>query len=337
MVLLIAGSSATGPAAWIADRGGSVDTEAGRIVGVHLGFDWVTDSDIESLALINDLRTLDLSLSLVTDTGIERLKPLSRIVDLNLYAVEHITDVAIAYIRGWKKLERLNLRGTDITDTSLQYIAGLTSLKSLDVSCTQVTNKGIDYLVSLQNLENLAIGGNKITGSALSILKTLPKLRNLSLTGIQKRNSGLWSVSLTDFDIEKIAGLKTLETLDLGGAKLTDLGVVKLKTLSGLRSLNLDRTEVSNRGLSELSGFSMLEKLSLWKAKRVDDKVAATIAALKGLVTLDISETQVTDVGLKQIGTVPKLRHLYARGTSITSAGVEAFRRANPNCQVSWN
>ena len=40
MVLLIAAvpqSIASGSATWVTDRGGRLDTEAGRIVGVHLG------------------------------------------------------------------------------------------------------------------------------------------------------------------------------------------------------------------------------------------------------------------------------------------------------------
>jgi len=45
----------------------------------------------------------------------EYLKPLDGVIDLNLFAVEKITDVGISYIRGWKKLERLNLHGTDVT------------------------------------------------------------------------------------------------------------------------------------------------------------------------------------------------------------------------------
>ena len=150
---------------WISEQGGRVETDdRSRVIAVKLPFGWVTDADLDSIARMPTLRTLDLSLSLVSDTGIEKLKNLENVEDLNLYVGEHITDVAIAYLRGWKKLQRLNLRGTDITDTSLQYLGGLTSLKSLDVSYTQVTNNGMEYLAGLRNLEEFSVGGNKVTG-----------------------------------------------------------------------------------------------------------------------------------------------------------------------------
>ncbi len=275
----------------------------------NLGFGWVTDADIEKLIAQPDLRRLDLSLSLITDAGMARLKPLDNVTDLNLFAVEHITDAAIASIRGWKKIERLNLRGTDITDTSLQYIGGMTSLRSLDVSGTQITNNGMEYLAGLRDLEELRIGGNKVTGSGLHVLKVLPRLKKLSLNGSQKRNSGTWAASLNDNDMDTIASLSGLQWLDLGGVKVTDLGAAKLKRLPALRALDLSRTRVSAAGLE---GFENLERLSLWRAARIDDTAAAPLARMKRLATLDLSETKVT------------------------AEGAAAIAHANPSCKVIW-
>ena len=119
---------------WVQERNGTVETEAGRITAVKLDYAWVSDADLDRLANLTTLRKLDLSLSLVTDAGIERLKRLENVTEFDLTSVELITDTAISYLRGWKKLERLNLRGTDITDTSIEHISGLTALKYLDIS-----------------------------------------------------------------------------------------------------------------------------------------------------------------------------------------------------------
>src|SRR5215831_5648218 len=143
--------SDSGVAQWVRDHGGEIDTDTGgRITGVKLNFAWVCDADVEHFAGLSHLRALDLSFSLLTDAGIERLKPLTGVTDLNLYSVDRITDVAIAYIREWKNLARLNLRGTDVTDTTLQYVSTFPALKSLDVSHTQVTNNGMEYLPALR-------------------------------------------------------------------------------------------------------------------------------------------------------------------------------------------
>src|SRR5947209_3554318 len=203
-------------AQWVQDHNGQVQTDAaGQISAIKLNLAWVGDADVERFAKLSHLRKLDLSFSLLTDGGIERLKPLTGVTDLNLYSVERITDVAIAYIREWKSLERLNLRGTDITDSTLQYLASFPALKSLDVSHTQITNNGMEYLPVLRNLEELRVGGNKITGAGLRWLRLLPHLRLLDLKGVQKRNSGLWSVSLTDLDMDMLGSFKQLEDLNL--------------------------------------------------------------------------------------------------------------------------
>ena len=133
---------------------------------------------------------------------------------------EHVTDEGLAHLKGWKKLESLNVRGTKITDTGLEHISALTSLRSLDAGFAQVTNNGLDYLSALTNLKRLAIGGNKTSDSGLHFLKLLPGLTSLDVSGSQRTDSGLWLVALTDAGLEPIASLHRLEELNLGGTKI---------------------------------------------------------------------------------------------------------------------
>src|ERR1700722_6418091 len=82
---------------WVTERGGIVQTDASsRITGENLGLGWVTDTDVEMLTGLKDLRKLDLSFSLITDAGMEHLKPLDGVTDLNLLAAEKITDVGMS-------------------------------------------------------------------------------------------------------------------------------------------------------------------------------------------------------------------------------------------------
>src|SRR5262249_30720574 len=138
-------SAAEPPNASIAQRiesqGGSIVRDAaGNIVEVSLARTWATDNDVQRLADLTELRRLDLSLTYVSDSGIESLQKLSKLEDLNLFAAEFITDAAVASLRSNKALRRLNLRGTDITDTSMQYIGELTRLQVLDVNQTQISD-----------------------------------------------------------------------------------------------------------------------------------------------------------------------------------------------------
>src|SRR5579862_3951253 len=229
LLLGLAAAYGADVARWLADRGAVVQSDASsRITGLGLGFRWVTDADVEMIADLKDLRKLDLSFSLITDGGMEHLKPLDGVTDLNLFAVEKITDAGMSYIRGWKKLERLNLHGTDVTDiTMMQYVAGFTALRSLDIGYTLVGDLGLESLASLPRLEDLSIGGNKINGGGLHVLEALPKLAHLSLSGKQNRNGAIWSAVVTDIDLKLIGRLKQLQSLNLAGIKITDLGAAE--------------------------------------------------------------------------------------------------------------
>lgn len=275
-----------------------------------LAASWINDADLARMASMRDTKQLDLSFTLVTDAGFERLRQLPAVEELNLASAELLTDTAIGYIRGWNRLRVLNLRGTDITDTSMEHIGHLTALESLDISYTQVTSNGVEHLAALTRLETLSMGGNKIAGPALHVLKSLPRLKHLNLSGAQKRNSGTWATTITDGDLDIIGALHGLESLNIGGLRLTGAGLARLGKLSNLRRLDLGKTRIVARDLTVLAEMPRLERLGLWQAKRIDDSAVAQLSALRGLKDLDVAET------------------------GMTPAGVDALRRALPSCAV---
>src|SRR5205814_6689072 len=125
---------------WIEDAGGKVVKDpAGRITGVNLRASWVTDTDLRGLVRLADLTHLDLSLTRITDQGMQELKNLPGIVDLNLYYAEYVTDEGLAAIKGWRKLQRLNVHGAKVTDTTLDHISGIPTLESLNMGPAMVT------------------------------------------------------------------------------------------------------------------------------------------------------------------------------------------------------
>src|SRR5215471_4538214 len=164
-VLLLASgaAAASGPEGWIEAAGGKVTRDrAGKIIAVDLHASWVTDSDMAALAALPALARLDLSMTRLSDRGLLELKTAPSLTDINLYYAELISDQGIAFLKGWKRLKRLNLRGTKITDSTLQFLNGLTSLEALDIGFAQVTDSGLAQLNGLANLTELSIGGNKL-------------------------------------------------------------------------------------------------------------------------------------------------------------------------------
>lgn len=351
------------PAADLADeivsQGGElVRGPGGAIVEVSLARTWATDTFLDRVVELEDLKRLNLSFTYVTDRGIEKLQKLEQLEELNLDTAEFITDAAMSYLRANRRLRKLILRGTDITDVGLPYIAALTNLQVLDLSQTMLGDGGLESLPALAQLEELGLGGSRISGINLNFLKLLPKLRKLTLGGIQRRNGGAcWTATITDLDLDTVAMLSNLEELDLGvglslgrngkpsgqgncrltgGVQITDLGLAKLGKLTKLRRLDLSGAKLTSKGLESLRKFPQLERLSLWNCRGLDDSAADVLASLPSLTNLDLSDTLLSDAALEKLKPLPRLKHLYLTDTRVTAAAAETFRKVKPDCFVSW-
>jgi Leucine-rich repeat (LRR) protein len=324
-------------AAWVQSVGGSVALDtAGRITAVDLTSTPIGDADLSRLAAIPALQRINLSHTLISDAGLERLKPLENVVVLNLYYAEYITDSGIAHLKEWKKLERLNVCGSKVTSALFEHIAAMKSLRSLNVGFSRATDDGFENLAGLENLETFAFAGNKMSGVALPLLKLLPALKNLEVSGWQRTDSGLWGLALSDFNLDSIAQLGQLESLDIGGSKVTDRGVAELAGLTKLHTLGLSETTVTARGLASLVKLPELARLNLWKAEKIDDQAASQLAAMPAIQTLELTETGITDKTLDTLEHVRTLRDVYVGGTAVSEARVAAFRSARPDCRITW-
>ena len=110
---------------WITELGGSVARNAqGQVTAISLRGTWVTDTDLRRLNRYSALSVLDLSLTHITDGGMQEIKNLHGITDFDLYFAEYVTDEGVAAIKDWKRLKHLNLHGTKAGRTHLTRIAG---------------------------------------------------------------------------------------------------------------------------------------------------------------------------------------------------------------------
>jgi Leucine-rich repeat (LRR) protein len=194
----------------------------------------------------------------------------------------------------------------------------------------------MEHLGGFRNLEELHLGGNQLTGASLHVLKLLPQLTTLSLRGNQKRNTGIWTIAMTDLDLESIASLRQLKSLDLGGIRITDLGVSHLRKLTNLETLDLSGTRISSAGLHSLTALPHLRRLNLWNAKGIDDNAAPALAAMKQLAVLDLSDTAITGKTLETLANASQLRSIYLTGTRVSAAAVARLRQDRPDCRIEW-
>ena len=72
-----------------------------------------------------------------------------------------ITDKSCQVISMFKKITKLNLRGTKIGDDEIKHFLKLPNLQSLNLSGTEVTDDGIKVLHSHSSLKSLHLWGSK--------------------------------------------------------------------------------------------------------------------------------------------------------------------------------
>ena len=255
---------------WIAALGGRAGTNAqGAITMVNLRGSFVSDSDLDRIAALDSLEKLDLSHTRVTDLGLQRLKNLRNVRELNLFYAELVTDEGLAAVKTWPRIERLDFRGTKVTDNTLALLAGKDSIRALDIGFAEVTDSGLQHLPKLAGLRELAFGGNKLTEVGLEVLRSLPNLTHLDISGKQRTDSGLWFVGVTDIGLDPVASLAQLEALNLSG------------------------TQVSAKGVEKLQALKRLARLDLHGAKRVADNVVPVLTAMPSLKWVDLDATAV--------------------------------------------
>lgn len=130
-----------------------------------------------------------------------------------------VTDEEVAAIAGMKRLQVLNLAGSNMTDRGLRSIAPLAHLTLLHIADTQVSDAGMKCISILEGLEELNVGGTKITDQGLKAAGKLRKLRFLNVNRTR----------VTDEGLKHLAGLTALENVEACDTGITERGAEQFK------------------------------------------------------------------------------------------------------------
>jgi len=280
---------------WITDLGGSVTNNAqGHVSGISLRGTWVTDTDLRRLYQYPNLTVLDLSLTHITDGGMQEIKNLRGITDFDLYFAEYVTDEGVAAIKEWKQLKRLNLRGTKAGDSALEHIAGLQMLESLDVGSTLMTDVGVERLTTLTNLKELTMGANELGDAGMQALRQMPNLTYLDLSGRQGNDKNIWSIAMSNTGLQAVLTLKSLRELRFSCTS-TSVGI------EGAKLGEVSTLSVTQKWLEQLKSLTYLQRLALQGCGRINDDAIGVLAAMPALHEVDLKGTSVTEHGVAML------------------------------------
>ena len=240
-------------------------------------------------------------------------------------AFTEMSDAGVRELRAARLLRAVNLDSCPVGDAAATALASLPDLESVTLADTDVGNDGVEALArGAKRLTHLDLGHTLVDDDGVAHLRFAKlTLKSLSLD----------SRSISDRGVLLISDLRALESLDLFAAEITDAGVFALRDMRELRSLEMCGGRVTDVGVARVARFcANLETLNLGQNARVTDRGADAVAAsLKKLTALNLTGSQVTDVGAKKFAALKRLTTLALKECrGVTRAAARYLRERCP-------
>lgn len=215
---------------------------------------------------------------------------------------------------GIRRIAIGNAKGID--DSSIKRLAKL-NLEGFVTDGSQLTDEAFRYLATMKSLKNLsfyhpAFGKKGFTGSGFALLKDLPELETLTFAG----------TSTGEEAMAAIGELTQLKQLSTWHTQQTDPRNLYLLKLTNLRSLKLGNS------LSKHNGKPRQPCLT--------DETLATIAKMKSLESLELTEMQLTFPVIEQLSALPNLKKLKLEGVDISAKDIEKLRTKMAGVSIEW-
>jgi WD40 repeat protein len=281
--------------------------------GLELGWQQtVTDDTLNHLATWDQLKSLELSRWDVTDEGSQALPRIGGLTHLNIRSAS-IDDVTLAGIAHCQNLEILRLGNATISNDGLRLLGQLLKLQFLELRSPNVTDEGVRFLRQLPELKHLALRAKGLTDEASTYLAELRGLVRLSLT----------PGSFTDRGLEGLMRMELLESLEIAESEISDAGFGKLLAKEGLERLTVSNSLITGEGLFSLEDSGSLTNLTLSGCPVSDRGLEAIVQRLPQLKILGLSQTEITDEGLRHLSQLEDLYQISLYKTKVTDAGLQ--------------
>ena len=246
----------------------------------------------------------------ITDRGLAALAPLEGLDELSLFwHTAALTPSGLRVLRQLTGLRALVCRGELCTDVAMEHIAAMPRLRKLMAQGTVATDMGFIALSRSPTLEHL--WGREcpnLTGRGFVALSQLPALRGLAVSCKQVDDVAL--ARLPHFP-----ALRELLPMDVSDAGFRHVGAcVDLDYLCCMYCR--DTTDEATR---QLRGLNRIRRYYAG-ATQITDASLELLSTLRTLERVEIYEClNVTDVGVRHLATLPRLRELSLSGLPLVT------------------
>jgi hypothetical protein len=252
-------------------------------------------------------------------------------------------DAYLADVAELPAVELLIVGGPEFTDEHARRLYKTHSLRGLIHDSTGVTDEELTALrAALSNAEVYA--SQRRTIAWFKKRDSIAFLPQLATSSLRRLAGDEWFREAEDFhatrqrfgdsDVAKLRPLRQLALIALRDTQVTDAGLQNLRGMSHLLRLDLGNTEVTDAGLDYLRGLAQLQlmKLDGTKVTGAGFATLGDVGRVPGL-SIDVSDTQLDDAGLAQLGKLDQTVRIDMARTAITDAGLEHLKSLK---QLQW-
>lgn len=183
----------------------------------------------------------------------------------------------------------------------IEHLGRIDSLDTVAVVLTKLEESWLDPLLGLSRLKSLRIenrGGGGLGDSTLEKLARLEKLPVL-------KSLALHYFNVTDAGLERLAGLKNLETFSLR-ANVPGHAFAKFEGWTNLKSIAFHGNGIDDEGLGYIcERFPNLQTLNLIHARQLTDASAVHLPKLTKLKSILINGPKITAAWLEPAAGLP--------------------------------
>lgn len=201
------------------------------------------------------------------------------------------------YFRLLKNITHIYLygKGNQLSNECLKYLGDTKYLEYITIKDANIDDEGLKYYADTSRIEDIQLIHVKVNGSGFKFPRNNSNLKSVWFYN-NDRIGYFNKCFIADENLQYLSVFTNLNELDLSYSNITGSGLKYLKPLKKLKFLGLANTKMNDEGMRSLSGITSEN------------------------ISIDLTNTGITDRGLKYLENNTNIYSLFLPGTKTTEA-----------------
>jgi len=296
---------------------------------VSLSLDIVTNNDIAKLKELKNLESLEVFECFLDDEDIKILGELTQLKKLSISTNTDVTD--ISPLSNLTELTYLNIANTKVTDISC--ISNLVKLETLNISNTKVSDLSVvkNFTVldtlNIDSVEGLDVSTITMPATVRTLYCNSNEIESLDFVSGAESLANIYAANNKISDLAPLAKYK-LNIIHLAANNISDLSPLDITAISDLDVSTNNIVDISclrgipafqlDLGYNQITDISALSENYHIGMVDLNNNQITDISPLKDcfkIFSLDISYNQIADISA--VATIDKMEHFSARSNKI--------------------